>query len=1156
MLFRTLCVAGLAVTLLAVAPRTAAAADCNTAGPDLILTGAAASCSLAGVYAFNNIAITGGAVITVKPYLGGDKELSGNLELRANSIIVGAGSAIVAKGSGYQTIICGDGQGPTAASAGQGGCAVSDSGGGGAHFGGGGRGTKDISPPQQFPRDFEEDCGNSVAYDVNGVPSCSDTSGCRTDDGLPSVAGIAFFHSIYEAEFGASGGDKGCRDGDGTTILTAGPGGGRIVLAATNPGATISIAGTINTNGRRGCGDGNDSAGGGAGGSILIAGDDVTIGASALVTAAGGLGGDTSGATDPTGECVGAPYQQSGTCDDCGGGGGGGIVSVLSVTSAIDDRAIFSVSGAVGGTCTICQGEAGGGAGELQIAGGYVGEYCDGYDNDFDDAVDEDILALDCAGVPTPACVGGVPQTCPADVPACIEDVTDTRARFAVVVDTSGSMLGSLAGVPTFGDGSIDHPGRDQNGTGGADDSRLYQAKGALTTVIAAYPEIDFALARYHQDTSLDRACQLAHNFECRALCCSYDNPGNNTGIAASPACVVNGGTGGNVTVLRDSPGDECVNYAGNCGPPRRGADVLVGFGADINQYLSWLDGAETAYDSGTEVGNYCAGGDCELRGTGPTPLANSLQAAQDYLVPIKGCDAAAIGSCRRYGVILLTDGAESCQGDPVAAATALRNAGIDTYVVGFSVLSTEQDQLNAIAAAGGTGTAFLVGNEDQLANALASIVSGSIVFETCNDLDDDCDTRVDEDFPQKGTACADAGIGACQGFGALVCGDDGASLRCDITDPGDPAGAEGCNGADDDCDGKIDEGLECSGCVPTGPIDLCNGLDDDCDGAFEEDDPDVGDACGSSDIAPCHLGVQACIGGGIVCVGAVEPGTEACNGLDDDCDGNADDLAPCPGDTSCVAGGCRVPCAAGEFPCAPGLTCLETVDGDYCVPSPCAACGPNEICQNDACIDPCADVTCGAAEECRLGTCVDCDVLGCLGDLICLDSMCVADPCAGVDCATGCADPLGCSCVEGACVDNCDDNLCPDGQRCGVDGACRPDTCADVTCGDGERCEGGACVPDPCDGVTCQAGDACVDGDCVEDPCKLVTCSTGYQCEVRDGATLCLPTNPAYEPDWVFAGGSGCAAGGGGASAVGLVALALFGLTRRRRSGVVGGDA
>jgi hypothetical protein len=1137
----------LAVALMVAVGRTAAAAPCVPTGTTLVVDNI--SCELSGVRTFSSVRIVNGGVLTVAPYNGTDKTATGNLELRSDSITVDATSKIVARGTGYQTPICGDGAGPNVTAGGQGGCAVFDSGGGGAHFGRGGRGTKDIAGTQQFPRDFEEDCGNSVVYDVNGVPSCSTRSNCRAGaDGLPTVAGAEFFHSIYTPEFGASGGDKGCRDGDGTTVKTAGAGGGRIVLASVNATQTgvISIAGTIDANGKRGCGNGNDSAGGGAGGTIFIVADSVAIATTAKISAAGGLGGDTQGLnSDPTGECT-APAQQGGTCDDCGGGGGGGIISVLSVNSDIQDQAVFNVNGALGGTCTICQGEAGGGVGELQISGGYVGEFCDGFDNDFDGSIDEDIPTLSCAGTSRPACVAGVPQICPPDVPTCIDPVTDTRARFSVIVDTSGSMLGSLSGVPTFGDGSVDHPGLDQDADGRADDSRLAKAKGALSTVIAAYPEIDFSLARYHQDTSVDRSCQMAGWFECNNICCSYDNPTNNTGTSL---CNVNGGTLGSIAVKNNSPGDECINYAGNCGAPRQGADILVGFGADINQYLRWMDGKETNYNAGTSTGNFCNGGDCELRGTGPTPLANSLQAAEDYMSPIKACDAAAAGSCRRYGVILLTDGAESCQGDPVAAAASLRARGIDTFVVGFSVLASERTQLNAIAASGGTGTAFLVGDEDQLANALATIVSGSIVFETCNNLDDDCDSRIDEDFPQKGNACDDGKIGACRGTGTLVCAANGAGLACSISSPGASPTPEVCNGIDDNCNGAIDEGINCTpGCVVTSTIDLCNGLDDDCDGAFEEDDTRVGQSCGDNANAPCRLGQLACIGGGLVCVGNIGPGTEVCNGIDDNCDGIPDDTANCPGTTSCIEGGCRLVCADGEFPCQAGFDCITTAQGDFCVPGACANCAANEVCQNNTCVDPCIGVTCNAPQTCQFGTCVDCNTTGCGPGKVCTNAVCVDDPCQGVDCAAQCNDPQGCSCYQGQCQPNCDAIDCPTGQRCAADGSCTPDLCLGVTCNVDQVCVAGVCEISQCAGIGCGLGRVCDNGTCVDDPCKLITCSKDYQCTLRDGTALCVPNNPALAPDRVTAAGGGCDASGSSHSSTMLMfMLAMLGLRMLR---------
>ncbi len=1141
---RVLAAAIAALSICGLAQR-ASAAPCVTTGPDLVVDGI--TCQLSGVWSFTSVRVVNGGTIQVGAYAGGSKQLTGNLELRAKSILVDATSTITARGTGYQTPLCGDGVQP-AGNLAAGGCSVRDSGGGGSHFGAGGRGTKDCTGGGcVFPKDWEEDCGNTS----NGT-SCTSTSDCRNNDAQPTTASSTYYHSIWDPEFGGSGGDKGCRDSF-DNLNTAGSGGGRIALAGLDGGAgSIEIAGKLIADGKRGCGSGNDSAGGGAGGTVLVASDNVVIDGTARISAAGGLGGDTRGSLDPTGDCAGA--QQGSTCDDCGGGGGGGIISVLSANRMINDLAEFNVGGALGGTCAICQGEAGGGAGELQLSGGYLGEFCDGYDNDFDDQVDEDLPPLACATGMLPSCVGGVPQTCPADVPACVGPVTDTRARFVVIVDSSGSMLTNLTGTPTFGDGSTDHPGLDQNANGVADDSRLYLAKHALSTVIAAYPDIDFALARYHQDQDVDQSCQLAHTFECAAICCSYDNPTNNTPPLASPACSVPGGTIGPVVVDKVSPGDECINYAGNCGPPRRGADVLVGFGQDINRYLMWLDGHETSFVDTEVQGDYCVGGDCELRGTGPTPLDNSLRATADFLKPQIACDAAAGGGCRTYGVILLTDGAESCQGDPIDAAhDLLTDIGVQTYVIGFSVLATEEAQLQAIAHAGsstGTRPAFLVGDENQLANALATIVSDSIVFEICNGADDDCDTRIDEGFPGLGTTCDDGEVGACRGTGAYVCAAGGGGVTCQITTPGASPGTEVCNGDDDDCDGLIDEALNCqTPCTPTGR-DVCNGLDDDCNGAVDDDDPDAGSACGATADGVCQLGQFVCIAGDLVCIGAIypDPGGETCNNLDDDCDLQVDEDAICPPSTACIDGGCRLPCESGEFSCPFGNTCVTVPAGDFCVPGPCALCTTSEICQNNQCVDPCAGVACDPGEQCSLGECLDCTSLGCPSGEVCLGATCVADPCAGVTCDGAACGDFGCSCVAGACIPNCEDALCPQGELCGADGACHPDACAGVVCTD-RVCVAGECVADPCEGKPCAPGETCAGGSCVADPCPGVTCSAGRHCDVDDaGAAACVPDVPRLPPDRVTAAGGGCNTGGGDGGALLLLALAGLIATRRRR--------
>ncbi|HMY22093.1 MAG TPA: hypothetical protein PKA58_37465, partial [Polyangium sp.] len=294
------------------------------------------ACRYGGEKTFGTVTLTNNARVCVTPYDGVDRANTGNLVLKAGSISIDASSRIIAKGTGYRGIVCDEGEGPVTApfSGGRGGCSVLDSGGGGAHFGQGGRGTKDcfiVAPATscQFPQEWEEDCGtlvngNSCAVAIDPIrPVCYGTTNNPNGagDGFPTVAGLPFRHSVYEVEFGAAGGDKGCRDGF-DAALRAGRGGGRIVLFAANANqtGTINIAGGVIADGHRGCSSGNDSAGGGAGGSVLIIGDTVNITDTARISAHGGRGGDSQPKCLPcttNADCLAPQTCQAGRCGPC-----------------------------------------------------------------------------------------------------------------------------------------------------------------------------------------------------------------------------------------------------------------------------------------------------------------------------------------------------------------------------------------------------------------------------------------------------------------------------------------------------------------------------------------------------------------------------------------------------------------------------------------------------------------------------------------------------------------------------------------------------------------------------------------------------------------------------------------------------------------------
>jgi MYXO-CTERM domain-containing protein len=308
------------------------------------------------------------------------------------------------------------------------------------------------------------------------------------------------------------------------------------------------------------------------------------------------------------------------------------------------------------------------------------------------------------------------------------------------------------------------------------------------------------------------------------------------------------------------------------------------------------------------------------------------------------------------------------------------------------------------------------------------------------------------------------------------------------------------------------------------------------------------GQACDTGQPGICAAGLTDCAGadGKSECRPARTPGAEACNGLDDDCDGDTDEGDElCPVGELCVKARCVPRCGTGEFRCDVDHQCVAGA----CLEKACldVSCAAGKVCVAGQCLGACDGVTCPTGQSCADGVCVDpCQGIDCGEGFVCEDGACLVE-CSCAGCAQGECDPSSGHCVDAGCAGV----ACDDGKHCAA-GHCEDD-CAEAHCPGGASCEVGACLP-PTTGSDADPGTAIGQAGAAPDLSGGGTSSAaGSGGHATSGGSASGSDPGASQGSPSDSSKSGCAcslpgAAGAGSRWLPLLGLALGALRQRRR--------